>query len=50
MKYPITDPVYIQEYLNILNALKELDPSIEFKNKVDQEETLLTEMMRVATR
>ena len=50
MKYPMTDPVYIQEYLNILTALKEIDPSIEFKNKVDQEETLLTEMMRVATR
>ena len=46
----MTDPVYIQEYLNILNALKEIDTSIEFKNKVDQEETLLTEMMRVATR
>ena len=46
----MTDPVYIQEYLNILNALKEKDTSIEFKNKVDKEETLLTEMMRVATR
>ena len=46
----MNNPEHIQEYLNILNALKEIDTSIEFKNKVDQEETLLTEMMRVATR